>query len=54
MRKRRRSFLCLSISAFLTGISVLPIQAEDEPEPLSDQIQAFVNENGLDSSSFAL
>jgi len=54
MRKRRRSFLCLSISAFLTGISVLPIQAEDEPEPLSDQIQAFVNENDLDSSSFAL
>lgn len=54
MRKRIRSFLCLSISAFLTGISVLPIQAEDEPEPLSDQIQAFVNENGLDSSSFAL
>ena len=54
MRKRIRSFLCLSISAFLTGISVLPIQAEDEPEPLSDQIQAFVKENGLDSSSFAL
>ena len=54
MRKRIRSFLCLSISAFLTGISVLPIQAEDEPEPLSDQIQAFVNENGLDSFSFAL
>lgn len=54
MKKRIRSFLCLSISAFLTGISVLPIQAEDEPEPLSDQIQAFVNENGLDSSSFAL
>lgn len=54
MRKRKRSFLCLSISAFLTGISVLPIQAEDEPEPLSDQIQAFVNENGLDSFSFAL
>ena len=54
MRKRKRSFLCLSISAFLTGLSVLPIQAEDEPEPLSDQIQAFVNENGLDSSSFAL
>lgn len=54
MRKRKRSFLYLSISAFLTGISVLPIQAEDEPEPLSDQIQAFVNENGLDSSSFAL
>lgn len=54
MRNRIRSFLCLSISVFLTGISVLPIQAEDEPEPLSDQVQAFVDENGLDSSSFAL
>lgn len=54
MRNRIRSFLCLSISVFLTGISVLSIQAEDEPEPLSDQVQAFVDENGLDSSSFAL
>lgn len=54
MRNRIRSFLCLIISTFLTGISVLPIQAEDEPEPLSDQVQAFVDENGLDSSSFAL
>jgi hypothetical protein len=54
MRKRIRSFLCLSISAFLTGISVIPIHAEDEPASLSDQVQTFVDENGLDSSSFAL